>query len=84
MLSPLTKMQKRNRILKEEKIPFMQSVTTSLYLKFLWADSNPLVSVVQTHLTHQSIILPHGTEQTCGRRNKSTSFLNQSPDFDCF
>lgn len=74
MLSPLTKMQKRNRILKEaKKIPFMQSVTTSLYLKFLWADSNPLVSLVQIHLIHQSIILSRDTEQTRGRRNRATS-----------
>lgn len=48
----LQKMQKRNRILKEAKVPFMQSVNTSLYLKFLWADSNPLVSLVQIHLVH--------------------------------
>lgn len=55
----LQKRQKRNRILKEAKVPFVQSVTTSLYLKFLWADGNPLVSLMQIHLMHQSIILSH-------------------------
>lgn len=69
---------------KRGKIPFMQAVTTSLYLKFLWADSNPLVSLVQIHLIRQSTILPRDTEQTRGRRSKSASFLNQNPDFDSF
>lgn len=62
----------------------MQSVTTSLYLKFLWADSNPLVSLVQIHLIHQSIIVSHDTEQMRGRETRLQPFLDQGPDFDSF
>lgn len=58
----LQKCRKETEFSKRQKIPFMQPVTTSLYLKFLWADSNPLVSLVQIHLIHQSIILSRDTE----------------------
>lgn len=69
----LQKCRKETEFSKRQKIPFMQSVTTSLYLKFLWADSNPLVCLVQIHLIHQSIIVSHDTEQMRGRRNKATT-----------
>lgn len=65
--------EKKQNFQRGKKIPFMQSVTTSLYLKFLWADSNPLVSLVRIHLIHQSIILSRDTEQTRGRRNRATT-----------
>lgn len=61
----------------------MQSVTTSLYLKFLWADSNPLVSLVQIHLLHQSIILVIQSRYVA-EEARLQPFLDQGPNFDSF